>query len=138
MVNRLVMFFSTVAIGTPRCLSAKKDVQIMPTKITLTGNQSRAIAKLHGSSFTAPATEQPRTSTTQTRHWKSSSEIGDVNAKLLSVALLSRTIEAEAARAGAARASAAARAGAGAGWGTRSPRLAGLPVTQALLLKASG
>jgi hypothetical protein len=45
MVNRLVRFLSTVAMGTPRFLSAKKDVQIMPTKMTLTGIHSCAILK---------------------------------------------------------------------------------------------
>ena len=43
MVNRLVTFFSTVAMGTPRFFSAKKDVQIIPTKIRLTGIHTRAI-----------------------------------------------------------------------------------------------
>lgn len=43
MVKRLVTFFSTVAMGTPRFFRAKNEVQIIPTKMRLTGIHTRAI-----------------------------------------------------------------------------------------------
>lgn len=54
-VKRLVIFFRTVAIGTPRALRAKKLVKIMPTKMRLTGNQSCMIAMLNFSTLIKPA-----------------------------------------------------------------------------------
>ena len=72
----------------PSSLSAKRDVESMVTKMMLTGNESRAIWKLQGSSFTAPTAPQTRTNAAQTAHWKNSSEIGDSNPKLLSVAFV--------------------------------------------------
>ena len=60
MVKRLVTFFSTVAMGTPRFLSAKKDVQIMPTKMRLTGIHTCAILNdLHGKACQAICSSSP-------------------------------------------------------------------------------
>ena len=58
MVKRLVRFLSTVAIGTPRALRAKKLVKIMPTKIRFTGNHSFTIGRFIDSTLINPAHHQ--------------------------------------------------------------------------------
>ena len=54
MVNRFVRFLRTVAMGTPRFFRAKKDVQIMPTKMTFTGSHKCTIFQfLHSPQLSA-------------------------------------------------------------------------------------
>mmetsp|Transcript_1662 Transcript_1662/g.5551 ORF Transcript_1662/g.5551 Transcript_1662/m.5551 type:complete len:221 (+) Transcript_1662:1425-2087(+) len=67
---RLVMFFSTVTVATPRSLSAQNDVRIIPTNIKFAGYHTFTIFQLNGSTLMYPVVLNTWTSTTATAHWK--------------------------------------------------------------------
>jgi hypothetical protein len=87
---KLVMFFSTVTVATPRSFSAQKDVTIIPTKIIFAGYQTRTMLQLNGSTLIYPLVLNSWTSTTHIAHWKNSSESGALNSNEDRAALFKR------------------------------------------------
>lgn len=66
---RLVIFFKTVDMGTPRSFNAQKDVMSIPTKMRLTGYQTLTIFQLNASTLIRPSILKACTRMTQIKHW---------------------------------------------------------------------
>jgi len=95
------MAFSRMAGTTETCMQCTQEVSISIAGASCVGGASwmckRGCSAYHGSSLMKPSKLHICTSATHTKHWKNSNAIGAWKSKLLSVALLSNTMLAEAA-----------------------------------------